>query len=264
MDDYRRMFDLSAEKVLLTGAGRGGLGYFTALALADLGASLVVSDIEARTEDLAATVKAVEGRGRGTQVTAVPCDVSNPAHVDALVRQANDLMGSVTVLVHHAGVMLRGPAIGTDLADWQRVIDINLTGTWLLNRAVAVGMLAAGRGSIVNTSTLYAQIVGPIPESAYYASKAGVANLSRGLAMEWGRGGIRVNCLAPGVFYPTEMTAPLAASPERLQQMTERTMVGRLGDPEVDLVGAVAFLASEASRYVTGQVLYADGGWSAW
>ncbi|GAC1608878.1 MAG: SDR family oxidoreductase [Mycobacteriales bacterium] len=264
MDDYRSMFDLSGQTVLLTGAGRGGLGYFTALALADLGASLVVSDVAARGEDLTATVKAVQERGRENQVTAVACDVSNSAEVDALVQQAHDRMGSITVLVHHAGVMLRGPAIGTDLADWQRVIDINLTGTWLLNRAVAVGMLAAGRGSIVNTSTLYAQIVGPIPESAYYASKAGVANLSRGLAMEWGPQGVRVNCLAPGVFYPTEMTAPLAATPERLQQMGARTMVGRLGDPEADLAGVVAFLASEASRYVTGQVIYADGGWSAW
>ena len=258
------MFDLSGQTVLLTGAGRGGLGSFTALALADLGASLVVSDVAARADDLAATVKAVEARAPGIQVTAVPCDVSSPAEVDALVAAALDHMGSVSVLVHHAGVMLRGPAIGTDLADWQRVIDINLTGTWLLNRAVAVGMLATGRGSIVNTSTLYAQIVGPIPESAYYASKAGVANLSRGLAMEWGPRGVRVNCLAPGVFYPTEMTAPLAATPERLEQMSARTMVGRLGDPEVDLAGAVAFLASEASRYVTGQVLYVDGGWSAW
>ena len=264
MDDYRSLFDLSGQTVLLTGAGCGGLGYFSALALADLGASLVVSDVAARADDLAATVKAVEARGRGTQVAAVSCDVSSPLEVDALVAQAHDRMGSVTVLVHHAGVMLRGPAIGTDLADWQRVIDINLTGTWLLNRAVAVGMLAAGEGSIVNTSTLYAQIVGPIPESAYYASKAGVANLSRGLAMEWGPHGVRVNCLAPGVFYPTEMTAPLAATPERLQQMGARTMVGRLGDPELDLVGAVVFLASEASRYVTGQVLYVDGGWSSW
>jgi gluconate 5-dehydrogenase len=264
MDDYRSMFDLSGETVLLTGASRGGLGHFTALALADLGATLVVSDIASRAEDLAATVKAVEERCHDTQISAVACDVSNSSDVDALVQQASERMGSVSVLVHHAGVMLRGAAIGTELSDWQRVIDINLTGTWLLNRAVAVGMLAAGRGSIVNTSTLYAQIVGPIPESAYYASKAGVANLSRGLAMEWGPQGVRVNCLAPGVFYPTEMTAPLAASPERLAQMSARTMVGRLGDPEADLAGVVAFLASSASRYVTGQVLYADGGWSAW
>lgn len=264
MDDYRSMFDLSGETVLLTGAGRGGLGHFSALALADLGATLVVSDIAARAKDLEATAAALEQRGRGRRVEAVLCDVSDAADVEALVERATEAMGSVSVLVHHAGVMLRGPAIETDIRDWQRVIDINLTGTWLLNRAVAVGMLAAGRGSIVNTSTLYAQIVGPIPESAYYASKAGVANLTRGLAMEWGPGGVRVNCLAPGVFYPTEMTAPLASTPERLDRMGARTMVGRLGDPELDLPGAVGFLASGASRYVTGQVLYVDGGWSAW
>lgn len=263
MDDYRAMFDLSNEKILITGAGEGGLGFYTALALADLGARLVISDVESRGTDLDSTVRAISARGRGAQVTAAYCDIRNPDSVSALVDRAVADMGSVTVLVHHAGVMLRGPALETNVSDWQRVIDINLTGTWLLNRAAASVMLSSG-GSIVNTSTLYAQIVGPVPESAYYASKAGVANLTRGLAMEWGTQGIRVNCLAPGVFYPTQMTAPLTKTPELLERMANRTMLGRLGDPQRDLVGAVAFLASEASRYVTGQVLYADGGWSAW
>src|SRR5919202_3338161 len=132
------------------------------------------------------------------------------------------------------------------------------------SRRVAREMVRQGGGKIVNTSTLYTNIVGPLPESAYYASKAGVANLTRGLALEWGKQGINVNCLAPGVFYPTNMTAPLAKQPERLEWMRSRTLLGRLGNPEHDLKGVVVFLASPAADYVTGQVIFADGGWTAW
>ena len=121
-----------------------------------------------------------------------------------------------------------------------------------------------GGAAIVNLTTVYAERVGPVPESAYYASKAGVVNVTRSLAAELGRSGVTVNALAPGVFYPTAMTAPLAADPDRLEWFAERTMLGRLGDPDADFAGPVVFLASPASSYVTGQVLYVDGGWSAW
>jgi gluconate 5-dehydrogenase len=113
-------------------------------------------------------------------------------------------------------------------------------------------------------STVYAERVGPIPETAYYASKAGIVNVTRGVAAEAGRDGIAVNCLAPAVFYPTRMTAPLAEDPERLAWFRERTMLGRLGDPATDLSGPLLLLASDAGAYLTGQILYVDGGWSAW
>jgi NAD(P)-dependent dehydrogenase (short-subunit alcohol dehydrogenase family) len=141
-------------------------------------------------------------------------------------------------------------------------VRVNLTGSWLLAREVAPAMSATGR--IVNLSTVYAERVGPVPESAYYASKAGVANVTRALAAELGPRGITVNCLAPGVFYPTKMTAALGADPERLQWFADRTMLGRLGDPDTDFAGPLLLLASSASSYLTGQVLYVDGGWSAW
>lgn len=262
MTNYRNLFDLTGKNVLVTGSAKGGLGFHSCLALADLGANLMVSDLADRSADLAQTIASLKARDNTGRVLSAACDISKEADVACLFERVTSELGGLDVVVHHAGVMLRGSALDTTVEAWQRVIDINLTGTWLVNRAAA-SVLNSG-GSIINTSTLYAQMVGPIPESAYYASKAGVANLTRGLAMEWGRQGIRVNCLAPGVFYPTEMTTPLAATPERLEQMSARTMLGRLGDPEHDLVGAVAFLASDASRYVTGHLLYVDGGWSAW
>ena len=125
-------------------------------------------------------------------------------------------------------------------------------------------MTQRGAGSIVNISSVYADRVGPVPESAYYASKAGVANLTRSMASEFGTSGVRVNALALGVFYPTNMTLPLKDQPERLQWFEERTLLKRLGNPEIDLDGPLLLLASPASSYITGQILYVDGGWSAW
>lgn len=144
------------------------------------------------------------------------------------------------------------------------MLDVNLTGTWLLNRAAGRIMTRRGKGAIVNFSTVYAERVGPIPESAYYASKAGIGNLTRSMAAEFGPHGVTVNCLAPAVFYPTRMTAPLSEDPDRLRWFAERTMLGRLGDPETDLEGPLLLLASDAGRYMTGQIVYVDGGWSAW
>jgi gluconate 5-dehydrogenase len=202
-------------------------------------------------------------RDEGVTVRDVVCDVVDEASVEACVDAAVRWAG-LDVLVNAAGVMLRRPVDETTLEEWRGVLDVNLTGTWLLNRAAGRAMVDAGRGRIVNFASVYAERVGPVPESAYYASKAGVANLTRSMASEFGPHGVRVNCLALGVFFPTNMTAPLADDPATLQWMTERTLVKRLGDPERDLDGVIALLASDASDYITGQVLYVDGGWSAW
>jgi NAD(P)-dependent dehydrogenase (short-subunit alcohol dehydrogenase family) len=256
------LFDLSGKAVLVTGAGAGGLGYHSAVALAEHGADVFVSDVAARSSDLERTAAAIRASGKRSGIAF--CDVSDEFQVDALVDAALAAIGRIDVLVHHAGVMLRGDTFGTSLGDWQRVIDVNLTGTWLVDRRVAREMVRNGGGKIVNTSTVYDRMAGPIPESAYYASKAGIANLTRGLAVEWGRQNVTVNCVAPGVFYPTNMTAPLATDPERLEWFANRTACGRLGNPERDLKGAIVFLAAPASDYVTGQIIYVDGGWTAW
>jgi gluconate 5-dehydrogenase len=239
-------FDLTGDVALVVGAAPGGLGERAARALTDCGATVVRADLhpDVLGDDL------------------LHVDVTDEASVKALVATVLAEHGRIDVLVNAAGVMLRKAYDETTVAEFEHVVRVNLTGSWLLAREVAPALGDAGR--IVNLSTVYAERVGPIPESAYYASKAGVANVTRALAAELGPRGITVNCLAPGVFYPTKMTAALGADPERLQWFCDRTMLRRLGDPDADFAGPLLFLASSASSYVTGQVLYVDGGWSAW
>jgi gluconate 5-dehydrogenase len=263
--DQHDPFDLGGRVALVTGAAPGGLGHFTALGLARQGATVVAADVPGRLDELDQTIGAVaEVTGRADACSATTFDVSVEAEVDEAVRSTVDRLGKIDILVHHAGVMLRRETLDTSVADWQRVIDVNVTGTWLMARAVARDMITRGYGRIIATSSVYANIVGPIPEPAYYASKAAVANLTRALASEWGRRGITVNCVAPGVFFPTRMTQALAEDPGRLDEMAQRTLLGRVGDPAQDLSGTIIWLASDAARYVTGQVIYVDGGWTAW
>ena len=256
-----RQFRVDGRTALVVGSAHGGLGAVAARALAAAGAQVALADLPGRADDLAATAASCASAA-DTSLHSV--DVTDEASVTSLMDEVAGRHGSLDILVACAGVMLRRSLAETSLAEWQRIIDVNLTGTWLLNRAAAPHLRAHGRGRIVNVSTVYAERVGPIPESAYYSSKAGIANLTRSVASELGPSGVTVNCLAPGVFFPTRMTAPLAEDPERLAWFAQRTMLGRLGNPDTDLAGPLLLLASDAGRYITGQILYVDGGWSAW
>jgi gluconate 5-dehydrogenase len=252
------LFDFEGQPALVVGAA-GVLGRRSALVLGRRGARVVVADHPGARDALDETVAALASEG--VAASAVHCDVTDEDSVDSVMAS---LDAPLSILVNTAGVMLRRGVVETTLKEWQRVIDVNLTGTWLVNRAAVKHMAPAGRGKIVNFASVYAERVGPVPESAYYASKAGIGNLTRSMASEFGALGIHVNCLALGVFYPTNMTAPLKDDPDTLKWFSDRTMLRRLGDPERDLDGPLVLLASSASDYMTGQIVYVDGGWSAW
>lgn len=252
--------DLAGQVSIVTGVSPGGIGHAVVRSLVASGVRVVASDHPGQ----AARLKELAGEfSPPDAVTVLPADVSDEADA-LLVACALAKYGRVDSLVNCAGVMLRKDAFETTLAEWNHVIAVNLTGTWLMNRAAGQVLCRQRHGTIVNVSSVYADRAGPLPESAYYAAKAGISNLTRGMAAEFGRSGVTVNCLAPGVFYPTSMTAPLGDNPEMLATMTGRTMLGRLGDPARDIGGVASFLVSPAARYITGQTIYVDGGWSAW
>lgn len=253
------LFDLTGRVAVVVGAAAGGLGGHAAAALSGRGAEVVLADLPDR---LDAVREAAAGCPGPTAVH--PCDVTDERQVEALFDAVLAGHGRCDVVVNAAGVMLRRPFDQTSLAEFEHVVRVNLTGTWLVGRAAGRRMATQGSGKLINLTTVYAERVGPVPESAYYASKAGVANVTRALAAELGPAGVTVNCLAPGVFFPTGMTAALADDPQRLDWFRRRTMLGRLGRPESDLTGPLLLLASTASDYMTGQVVYVDGGWSAW
>lgn len=255
------IFRVDGATAVVTGASGNGLGFHAARCLGQQGATVILSDHPRMAEDLEQAVSRL--REDGITAHGRAADITDTADLEALDAFSAQI-GAVDVLVNAAGAMLRRPTLETSDDDWDRIVDVNMTGTFKACRQFGRGMVQRKSGRIVNVSTVYTNIVGALPEAAYYASKAGVANLTRGLAAEWGRFGVRVNCIAPGVFFPTRMTQPLADDAARLSVMEARTMLGRLGKPDEDLDGTIAWLSSRASEYVTGQVIFVDGGWSAW
>lgn len=246
-------FDLHGRTALVTGASRG-LGRHFALTLARAGADLVVT---------ARNVEALEGvvaeiRELGRTALPLPLEVTEKASIDALARNVSS-SANVDILVNNAGCNVRKPALEVTWDDWNRVLDTNLRGAFFVAQALVPGMLSRGYGRVINIGSLTA-VFGYAGIGPYFASRGGMKQLTMSLADEWGAHGITVNCLAPG-WFKTDQTAALYENPEWLAYLNDRLPLKRPGKTE-ELEGALLFLASDASTYVTGQTLLVDGGMS--
>jgi gluconate 5-dehydrogenase len=244
---------------VVTGAG-SGLGALFAQALAEAGADVVCADLNlAGARD---TVGAIEALGRSA--LAIEVNVTDEAAVTAMVQTTLDRFGKLDIIVNNAGIGITGPPEEMTLADWQKTIDVNLTGVFLCAREAAKVMIAAGNGGrIINIASILGAVASmPGPATAYAASKGGVVNLTRDLAVHWAQHGILVNAIGPA-YFPSAMTGDAFAVPEVVAELDRRTPLGRTGMLE-ELKGPIVFLASDASSYVTGQTLFVDGGWTAW
>ena len=250
-----RLFGLDGRVALVTGAG-SGIGQAIALALAGAGAAMLL--VGRRKEALEQTRAAVAAQGGRAAVLA--CDL---ARRDALAGCAADAVrpyGAPDILVSAAGVNLRRPMLEVDSEDWDATLRVNLDAPFFLAQRLAPAMIERRWGRIINIASL--QSVRAFADSgAYGASKGAVMQLTRAQAQAWSRHGVNANAIAPG-FFPTALTEPVFADPQRAGEMAARTFVGRNGILQ-DLAGTAIFLASRASDYVTGQTLFVDGGFSA-
>jgi gluconate 5-dehydrogenase len=248
-----KLFDLRGRVAIVTGGSRG-LGAEFAEGLAEAGASLMLC--ARRDEWLVPGVEAL--RGRGFTAHAMRCDVSNIAQVQAVIDTTVERFGQIDILINNAGVSWGERPETMTLEQWQKVVDTNLTGAFIVSQAAGREMLKRKYGRIINIASiagLQGNVNGPY-YAGYAASKAGLMGLTRELAASWGRHGIRVNAIAPG-FFPSRMSEASIRLVEEGIKAT--TPLGRVGQPG-ELKGVAVFLASDASNYITGQTIVVDGG----
>jgi NAD(P)-dependent dehydrogenase (short-subunit alcohol dehydrogenase family) len=250
------LFDLTGKTAMVTGGTRG-LGEVCARAMAGAGADIAVCGRSA--DDLHRVVGEIRELGRKAEGFFV--DVTSKASVLEAVGRIRSSLGPIDILVNNAGVNFRVPVLDYPEEEWDRVIDTNLKGYFLVAQAVVPGMLENGYGKVINMSSILGA-VGLPHQLAYAASKGGVDQMTKVMALEWAKQGVRVNAIGP-TYFETELVTQIRNDPERFDFINERTPMGRWGYlPELE--GTVIFLASPASDFITGQTIYVDGGWTIW
>jgi gluconate 5-dehydrogenase len=246
------LFDLTGRTALVTGSSRG-LGRAIAQGLADAGAAVILNGVDAGRLEAAAA----EMRAAGHEVAEAGFDVTDEAAVtDAFARFDADGR-AIDILVNNAGIQLRKPMVELSVAEWQRVIDTNLTSAFVVGREAARRMIGRGRGKIVNIGSLTSELA-RATVSPYTVAKGGIKMLTKAMAAEWGEHGIQANAIGPG-YMITDMNQALIDDPKFDAWVKGRTPARRWGRPD-ELAGTAVFLASAASDYVNGQIIYVDGG----
>jgi NAD(P)-dependent dehydrogenase (short-subunit alcohol dehydrogenase family) len=249
-------FRLDGRRALITGGSRG-LGRVMAQALAEAGADVAITS---RSEETAAGAAAEIAGVTGRTVRGYAADVQVSQDITRLVEELDTTFGPVDILVNNAGINVRGPSDQLSEADWDAVVDTNLKGPFLCARVFGPLMAARGWGRVINLGSILS-VIGLPGRAPYAASKAGIVNLTRVLALEWADRGVTVNAICPGPF-GTEMNKPLLEDPEKFKAFVSKIPMGRWGDLH-EIAGVAVFLASDASSFVTGSSVFVDGGWTA-
>jgi gluconate 5-dehydrogenase len=246
------LFDLSGQTAVVTGASRG-LGQVFARALAQAGADLVLTS--RKRADLSAFVAEIEAMG--CKAVALDLEVRDQASIERMAADAEQASGQIHILVNNAGCNVRKPALDVTWDDWNLILETNLRGSFFVAQQIARRMVPHGYGRIVNIGSV-TSVFGSAGLAPYGASRGGIRQMTMSLADDWGKHGITVNCLAPG-WFRTAQNEVLYKDQSWVDYLVDRIPVKRPGEPR-DLEGPIVFLASEASRYVTGQTLLVDGG----
>ncbi len=253
-----RLFRIDGDGAFVTGGG-AGLGRIAAIALAGAGAHVAVTDID----EAAAARVAAEIREAGGVAEPFRLDVADRKRIDEVIDRAAERFGGLQILVNNAGIARRGPTETLPDADWDAVVEVNMTAPFVCARAAARHMLPRRDGRIISLASIMGYRGNPIfPHLPYQATKGAIVNMTRALAVEWAPHGIRVNAVAPTFFYTNLGADMRRRRPEVVAQIEARTPLGRFGEPE-ELAGGILYLASRASAMVTGHTLAIDGGWLA-
>lgn len=251
-------FGIEGDTAIVTGAS-SGLGVDFAKALAEAGANVVIA--ARRYERLVENAEEIMEENDDVRVLPVETDVTKEDQVINMVDAAVEEFGSLEIMVNNAGIAAMEPSVDMPLDVWKKVIDVNLTGVFLTARTAARQMIEQEFGKMINIASIYGAVGDKFHAAPYYASKAAVINLTRAFAIEWAPYNINVNAIAPG-FFRSEMTEDILDDEQARQLIKSRTALGRVGEP-FDLQGALIYLASPASDYMTGETLFIDGGWTA-